>query len=563
LVFASGPSTPSTRSGGYAADLALLVVGGAAFLFAVILWFDNAQGGLTGNGVWKSLELEPWIEDPAKAPLYPANYFFYPVYGALCRLLDLLGVFPANPLKQIAVLNAASASLCLATVYALIRHLTGDRLIALIAALFHLASSFVLFLAITNEDIMPSYTVLFAAMALGAAWLARPSAMRVAAVSALFSLSWLFEWRLMFPTLPAMLAALWLCESRPARRLAWLGLFLAAMAASAVAAALITLGHANATDPWHLIWTGKAVDSVWAGFTTAKVGYLRDGIAAYLLGTGITTIDHFPGWDAWRVLSLAWSFAVAAVALPMLWRRRDDPRVRALAAIFGGTFVAGEIFNLYAQPQDPQMQINVMAWLTPGWALVLVAARERWNGAGLRALAGLTLALLGYNLWSLAPLRGMDTAWKRTLAHIEREADPARTVFLMHDFDWTMVYASVLWDPTESGTEELGPAPQARPKFKWIGFTKVVQHHPDWSVERQVRSVRAELDHAFDLGYDVMAVGLWDKSLDELATSTGMIVDRYRLEMLSTMLHHDFVATPAFDDPQAGHVWRLAKAPGR
>ena len=32
------------------------------------------------------------------------------------------------------------------------------RLVALLAALFHLACNFVLFLAIINEDIMPSYT---------------------------------------------------------------------------------------------------------------------------------------------------------------------------------------------------------------------------------------------------------------------------------------------------------------------------------------------------------------------------------------------------------------------
>ena len=112
------------------------------------------------------MELKPWVADPANAPLYPSNYLFYPVYGALCRLLDLLGVFAGDPRRQMTILNAVSASLCLGVVYLMVRALTGDRLIALLAALFHLACSFVLFLAITNEDIMPSYTLLFASMAL-------------------------------------------------------------------------------------------------------------------------------------------------------------------------------------------------------------------------------------------------------------------------------------------------------------------------------------------------------------------------------------------------------------
>src|SRR5207253_9481906 len=116
-------------------------------------------------------------------------------------------------------LNAASATLCLGVVYLLVRALTGNRWVAWIAALFHLASSYVLLLAISNEDIMPSYTITFAAMALAGVWFAKPTAARVIVVSVLFSIGWLFEWRLMFPTLPALLAALWLCERRPAARL--------------------------------------------------------------------------------------------------------------------------------------------------------------------------------------------------------------------------------------------------------------------------------------------------------------------------------------------------------
>ncbi|HYX03070.1 MAG TPA: hypothetical protein VE963_13350, partial [Reyranella sp.] len=233
LVFATFPDCRKRAPSGLLADLALLAVGGSAVLIAIVVWFDNAQGGLTGNGVFKSLELKPWVVDPANAPLFAANYLYYPLMGLLCRGLDLLGVLVGDPRRQITIVNALSGGISLGVVYLLIRAVTADRLIALLAALFHLASSYVMFLAIVNEDIMPSYTVLLAAMALGSVWLAKPSAWRVIAVSVLFALAWLMEWRLMFPTLPALLAALWLCEQRPARRLAWIALFLATMVAVA------------------------------------------------------------------------------------------------------------------------------------------------------------------------------------------------------------------------------------------------------------------------------------------------------------------------------------------
>lgn len=559
MVFAPSPA-PSSRESGYVADAALLLLGGTGFLIGVILWLDNAQGGLTGNGVFKSMELRPWIDDPANAPLYPANFLFYPVYGALCRVLDGLGVFAGDPRRQIAVLNAASAGLCLVAVYLMARRLTEDRAIALLAALFHGACSFVLLLAITNEDIMPSYTLTFASMALAAVWFAAPSAPRVVAVAALFSLGWLFEWRLMFPTLPAMLLALWLCEARPRHRVLWPALFVATMAACASIAALAALGHPGAVGPLGLLWTGKAVISVWAGFSSAKVGYLWDGMAAYLLGTGLTRVLGAAGWDTWRVLSLAAAAAIAAAALRLAWPRRHDSRVRAPLAVFGGTFVAGEIFNLYAQPQDPQMQVNVMAWLTMGWVLALVAARRRWGIRGLAIAGGATMLLLTHNLWSLAPLRGQDTKWRHTVERLEREADPSRTVFLLHDFDWTMVHAALHWGLAEPGSETLGPAPQARPRFKWIGFTGDVLRHPDWTVERQVAALRDQIDRALALGYDVLVVRLWGMSLGELETATGMIASSRQLEALRALLHERYTATPAFDDPMAGPVHRLRPA---
>src|SRR5262245_29797694 len=305
LVFSPASSRASRRLG-TAFDLALLVLGGSALLIAIVLWFDNAQGGLTGNGVFKSLELKAWVVDPANAPLYPSNYLFYPLYGALCRLLDLLGVFPGDPRRQMTILNAVSCALCLGVVYLLIRTLTADRLVALLAALFHLATSFVMFLAIINEDIMPSYTVLFAAMALGAVWLAQPTAWRVLAVSVLFSLAWLMEWRLMFPTLPAMLVALWVCEKRFAWRLGWIALFLVGMVATATIVAWAWQGHKGSVGPFDLIWTGKAVRSVWAGFTWAKVGYMWDGMVGYLLGAGVASIPGIPGWDIWRWVATVW-----------------------------------------------------------------------------------------------------------------------------------------------------------------------------------------------------------------------------------------------------------------
>jgi hypothetical protein len=551
------PLNPST----WLLDLLLLWLGTAVLLIAVIVWFDNPQGGLTGNGIFKSMEMKPWIADPGSASLNASNYLYYPVYGALCRALDGLGVHAGDPRLQMPILNALSASFCACIVYAMVRRLTGDRTIALVVGLFHIASSFVLFLAITNEDIMPSYTVLFASMALASLWFERPTALRILIVSVIFSIGWLFEWRLMFPTLPAMLAALWVCLPRLRERLGAIALFLAGVLGTATVAALASRGHSGAAGPFELIWTGKAVDSAWAGFAWSKVSSTFDGSVAYLLGTAITNYPAPFGWDMWRAIGMVAIVAIAAVSIPMLWRRRHDNGARAVAAIFGGTFVAGLVFNLYSQPQDPQMQINIMGWLTVGWMLIAIAAYERWRANGLWATGALTAALLAYNIWSLAPLRGLDAAWLRTIDHIGREAPLARTVFVINDLDWFMVYASLTWGQAEPGVKKLGPAPQSQPAFKWIGVGSGLLRHADRSAEQHAVDLQEEIDRALDLGYDVVISQQWELDRAQLAETMAILSNRSHSGAIWNMLHDQYRADLAFDDPLGGRYYHLHRKP--
>jgi hypothetical protein len=173
------------------------------------------------------------------------------------------------------------------------------------------------------------------------------------------------------------------------------------------------------------------------------------------------------------------------------------------------------------------------------------------------------VALLAYNVWSLAPLRGLDGKWRQAIERLEREAPPDRTVFVLHDFDWAMIYASLHWGTVEPGTGVLGPAPQARPKFKWIGFTAEVLRHPEWTTAAHVADLRRQIDRALDLGYDVLLARLWPMERKQLETETGMVADRQRLAALHRMLRTDFTATLAFDDPVTGPFHQLRRVPGR
>ena len=60
-------------------------------LCGLIAWLQNVHI-ITANGMYKSIQAEPWIADPAHARLDPSNYLYFPLYGALSRGLDALGI---------------------------------------------------------------------------------------------------------------------------------------------------------------------------------------------------------------------------------------------------------------------------------------------------------------------------------------------------------------------------------------------------------------------------------------------------------------------------------------
>ena len=128
------------------------------FLVGLIGWLENVHI-FTFNGMYKSIQAEPWIRDPTNARLDPANFLYFPLNGALGRLLDAAGVFRGMAWKQFAYLNAFWASVGTVFVYIFAWRLSGSARVAVAASLFHLGFGYVLLLAVISEDIMPGYVL--------------------------------------------------------------------------------------------------------------------------------------------------------------------------------------------------------------------------------------------------------------------------------------------------------------------------------------------------------------------------------------------------------------------
>lgn len=534
-------------------QLALAFVLSLAFLCGLIAWLQNVHI-VTSNGMYKAIQGEPWIADPATARLDPSNYLYFPLYGLLCRGLDMLDVARGLPWKQFAYLNAFFASIATAFVYAFAHRLTGSAGVAGLAALFHLGTGFVLLLSVISEDIMPSYALVLGAMLLAGLWFDRPTARRAFLVGALFTLGWLMEWRLLFPTLPALVLALAIAPGVGKARAAWFAALLVGILGTAGAVQLLWDGHNGAVGLHDLLWTGKGVATGWAGLSWEKAWNLLSGIGNYLLLVG-GFVDPAAARRAALPLALSTLLTVALLAatLVVLWPRRHEPRLRAIAAVFLGTMAAGEIFNVYSQPQDPQMQVNVLAGMTVAWTLLVAALLQRPRLA--MALAVLSCVPLLWNTAQLARFRGGDTTMLAALARLEQRLPPERTVFVYWGFEPITVWQYARW----SRTWDWDGSPRLDPRFKWIAVTAGAIRHPRWTPQEHAAALRRDIDFALDRGLRVAISDVWTWTVDQLAAHLGAMAAADRAAAIHAMLHERYVARPLFDDPVLGTYYELAR----
>ncbi len=250
--------------------------------------------------------------------------------------------------------------------------------------------------------------------------------------------------------------------------------------------------------------------------------------------------------------------AIFVASVVVLWPRRNEPRVVAIAVVFLGTFGAGEVFNVYAQPQDPQMQVNVMPWLTVAWALLLAAFAK---GRGALVLAALSVAPLVWNVAQLAEWRGGDTAALTALAALERQLPPERTTFVYWGFEPITVWQYAKWSRTWDfdGNAKLEPAPSGNPRFKWIAITAGAIRHPQWTAEQHAASIKADIDLALDHGYRVAIADVWRWSVEELAAQLGGMAAASRAPAIYAMLHVTYEATPVATVPAVGTLYELRR----
>jgi hypothetical protein len=516
----SGQERPSRISWkGFTLVLGLSVV----FLVALTIFIDNSNA-ITSNGLWKLGTVLAWRDAPGRASTEPANALYFPLMGAGVRLAEM--IWPGGPWTHVAMINAAFFAMAGACCYQTILVLTGQRAAAAGAALCHTFLAFPLFLATSSEDIGPGYAFYTLAL-LGVAFTARGnrSVWWAALTGLAFTQSWLQHWTLLLPAFLPLLVAMFWCGREQGK--AFWKLPLAFLCGAALV--LVLIGAFTPVPVNTLLWPGKGLGSGWAGWTFDKVVYTFAAIAHYqffgLNAPSFATLIQWPYICGLLIGLVTFGALVWFVARGKAqWRTSPPVYATLLAAL--GTFVCGEIMNLYSQPQDPQMQVQPLYWMVLAIGLFLSDTKFRRRAALVTSYLALLILLNGRQLL-LA--RGGDSQALSAVRQLEKASPPTNTLWVEHAFDQVNSWTFVLWPAGDRHICHIGT--------DWVA-------HPKWTSSQVVANALKEMGQAKAQGRNLVAGAIWDKSEDEFVGSFQTIVGPDQSRPLYRALHETYDGVP-------------------
>lgn len=533
----------------------------AAFIFFSQAYLQNVHLTTT-NGLWKSMGIQDFMDNPSWGNLPTANILLHPLHAAFGWMYDLFGIHSNTRWRQMAVTNGVFGIVGAAFIYYFVFLWTQQRLASfLIASAYCFAGHYILH-SITNEDIMPAFVFMMIATLIASEKFTAPHYRDIALVAVLLSFGWMLEWRIIFPILPPLCLALLLSAgslSQRALRLALLGATILVVPA-VIAFLSWATGYRTVAQAMEflctLVWTGKAVGTGWGGFTLNKLILLPVGIGeAVFAGRYFTDPQWYVGPYRYSIfLGILLTSTMVVVGLIYSWRSRFDASVRTKFIIFCGLFVAGGVFNLYVQPTDPQFQLNVMLAALPGWVLLICgllkvgrqATRPVQRSAVRALIATLLLLPISWTYYYFNLRAGGDAIKTSYVRGVSAQFDLTETVFLFHGFE-----GEITWFVLEHGSAtpnafNIEQFPANTPTFKWLSYAEPAISRPQFTGTEHADLVMAWIDHALDLGYRVLTPDTWGATRVHWVHHFVQIADKDKALAIRTAFHNAYAYSLVF-----------------
>jgi hypothetical protein len=529
-----------------------LCVSLSALYIALIVYLDNTNLGTT-NGLWRSPWVHEWEAGAANHRIDTGELLYYPTFGFLCRLIPQslvsYGVHGSMVIyRKIAFLNAFFSALASCAVFLLALRFTRSVVGALLVAIGHATTGFVVLHSINSEDVTPAYAFFVASAALFFQYVSTRKLHWLMLSALLLALTTVFHWTLMIPSLAALGAAQMALIIRREQRVWSLAAFLLVFLGALGAASLVL----RALDPslrfslWQILYPSKAAPNGWLGFGWSKLIYAGVGIGNYFSGArnlGDYRLLSLP--DVLRTSVVSWSYCalILGACVWALISRRTSGGLKLLAGFCGVLFAVGELEHLYSQPQDPQSQIQPMFVSIAGLIIIVSYAHRKLAKWAFRVAAvALLFAFMMNAQWTvrlMAAARGSDSRNVAAVQQLARIFPPDQVFVISQGFqEWTPWFYV-----------EVHQGDMAVYLSKTLHLTAPFTNHLGISAGAAAEIIKQQIEEVFSSGRRVVASSLWVESKEEAFGWLSIIVGKSTADDYYDALRTAFRTGRSWDTP--------------
>lgn len=467
----------------------------------------------TTNGLWKLIDARAWAEGNGR--LVPANYTFTAVAAAIYMVSEFFGILPT---RGLAIWNSINIALASGLLSVLFMRITHRRLVSILLGIVFALSGGGLTHSLGSEDIagaIPAIVIIFILMSSGP--ISSFTKGHLFALSLSLAYVHLWEWRAALPIYLALFVVL--LSEKPWRNVQkhlriWVRIVLVWIFALAVTYVLVSLvfrlpgfdlgvferypflqiiGDSLFLGNYPvflyllgfaaILWSGKGVGTIWGGFTEDKISFQVIGLIETLFG-GRNIGALWPDYSLWLLFLAALVYVVAVYGAVISLRSGEWKQLgRMLVAYILGS----ALFNLYSQPQDPQMQVTALPATLVLVAFAIHKASAR-RGPGqltvapyLMVLSFLSLSLVVSvwnfqgNIWSFVSTSQADSTFAARADQALNSAKEKEYVFFGAGWE-----GEVTWIAFESnGLNHLAHTPYDPNKINIFSAVDFVLHEPE------------------------------------------------------------------------------------
>ena len=475
----------------------------------------NNTNLLSADGLWKSTIILSWFN--GEYNMISKNYLYFPIFALLSNTLpDTLYIF-----QKIAIINCFFSAWSNIYIFFLVYLLTKQKDISVFSVIIHSGLGYVLGETVTSQDIIPAYTFFLGTFYYFFKTIKIPNYKNLSFTIICFMLCWLLHWTMMPSLILSILIVLYFENINPniKRKYILLGLISSITLLIIINLIINYFNPNNYINLLNIIFPTNDIGTKWISYNIHKFPLMLIGIGYYPFFSQLITSFHQQELSLflinWLVLLLLFYFIVKG------FKNKYFSKGKALLIFLLTNFIISELANIFADPNDPEFQIQPMIWALFGYVSLIIFIKQKFQSNNLKLFVISILSAIPIIINSsdfANRCYKCDELAINGMKNIESKIDSKNSLFVMHQWNLNRAFSNVFWNvEVLKNNDSLNQKIFKNDSIKIFELCFHENIYDSYSEQEIYNCVKNKIDDAMDAGLSIIIDSTWDISEDDFS----------------------------------------------